>query len=230
MSLLPYILGELRDLSGADVFAPTQRRHPFHPYRRWVDVDVLDDLDDVLLCRDDSRPLLSRLLSDDGSRYILARPRKRKSDAVVKKAVKKSCDDRHALAIDVDVQQFRPEELSVQVLKDQGVVVIEGHHEERHDGKDEHGFVQHHFSRRFKLPDDVDPDTVTSRLSADGVLQVTAPRKEALPAPNEANVRNVPIAHAEAAALTQDADKEADKKSPEKKAADKHDCQIQDVD
>ncbi|XP_034257048.1 alpha-crystallin B chain-like [Thrips palmi] len=225
MSLLPYILGELRDLSGSDVFAsPAPRRHPFHPYRRWVDVD-LDDLDDVLLGRDDSRRALLSLLSDDAPRYLMARPRRRPNTAVEKKAVKKTADDRHALAIDVDVQQFRPEELSVQVLKDQGVVVIEGHHEERHEHPDEHGFVRHHFSRRFKLPDGVDPDTITSRLSADGTLQVTAPRKEALPAPKETNVRNVPIAHAEKKALAQDAGKQT-----EKQAEDEQDSDIQKVD
>ncbi|XP_034257149.1 alpha-crystallin B chain-like [Thrips palmi] len=228
MSLLPYILGELRDLSGSDVFASAapRRHHHFHPYRRWADVDV--DLDDVLL--DDSRPTLLRLLSDDSPRYLVARPRKRRAGALDKKAVavKKTADDRHALAIDLDVQQFRPEELSVQVLKDQGVVVIEGHHEERHEHPDEHGFVRHHFSRRFKVPDGVDPDTITSRLTVDGTLQVTAPRKEALPAPKETNVRNVPIAHPEKAALAALAQGTA--KQTEKASEDTPDSEIQKVD
>ena len=223
MPLLPYILGELRDLSDVDFFTPAPRRHSFHPYRRWVDADVLEDLDDVLLCRDGAHPLLARLMTKDDAphhHHHMSRPRKRRA-AVDKKAVAvKKGEDHHSLAIDVDVQQFRPEELSVQVLKDQGVVVIEGHHEERHDGQDEFGFVQHHFSRRFKVPDDVDPDTITSRLSADGTLQVTAPRKEALPAPKEDNVRNVPIAHPEKEkpALAQDAVKEGDKKTADKQS------------
>ncbi|XP_052128798.1 uncharacterized protein LOC113202024 [Frankliniella occidentalis] len=53
----------------------------------------------------------------------------------------------------------------------------------------------------------VDPDSVTSKLTSDGVLQVTAPRREALPAPKE-NVRHITITQSDHPAV-KDAAEEA---------------------
>jgi len=94
-------------------------------------------------------------------------------------------DDKDALRISLDVKQFKPDELSVKVAD--GFVVVEGKHEER---RDEHGFIKRQFIRRYQLPDAVDPNTVQSSLSSDGVLMVSAPKKE-LPGPD--NQRTVPI-------------------------------------
>jgi len=95
--------------------------------------------------------------------------------------------------VNLDVQQFKPDELTVKTVNN--FVIVEGKHEER---QDEHGFISRQFQRRYKLPVDVEADTVVSQLSSDGVLTVFAPKK-ALSAP--AGERIVPISHTQAPAL-----------------------------
>ncbi|XP_060519394.1 alpha-crystallin A chain-like [Cylas formicarius] len=74
---------------------------------------------------------------------------------------------------DIDVQQFRPEELSVK-LEGDDAVVVEGKHE---DKKDEHGSISRHFVRRYVLANDLDVKQLKAKLSGDGVLSLTAPIK-----------------------------------------------------
>jgi len=74
--------------------------------------------------------------------------------------------------VNLDVQQFKPEEINVKVVDN--AIVVEGKHEER---EDDHGFISRSFTRRYKLPKDVDVDAVSSSLSSDGVLQIMAPNK-----------------------------------------------------
>ena len=85
----------------------------------------------------------------------------------------------------LNVKHFRPDEIDVKTVDN--FVVIHGKHEEH---ADEHGFVSREFTRRYQLPDDVEPDKVTSSLSKDGVLTIQAPRKMIEPPKNE---RIVPI-------------------------------------
>lgn len=99
--------------------------------------------------------------------------------------------DKDAFQINLDVQQFTPNEITVTTVDN--TVVVEGKHEEK---QDEHGLVSRHFVRRYVLPDEHDPKDVYSSLSSDGVLTVTAPKK-ALPAPPAANERIVPITKTE---------------------------------
>lgn len=79
--------------------------------------------------------------------------------------------DKDKFQVNLDVQHFDPEEISVKTSD--GYVVVEGKHEER---KDEHGYISRQFKRRYALPEGCNPETVESRLSSDGVLTVTAPR------------------------------------------------------
>lgn len=72
----------------------------------------------------------------------------------------------------VDVSHFTPEEITVKTV-DNTIVVI-GKHE---DKADNYGYVSRQFSRKYLLPADVEPETVTSTLSADGILSIQAPRK-----------------------------------------------------
>ncbi|XP_049881925.1 protein lethal(2)essential for life-like [Pectinophora gossypiella] len=74
--------------------------------------------------------------------------------------------------INLDVQHFAPEEISVKTAD--GFIVVEGKHEEK---KDEHGYISRQFVRRYALPEGTTPDAVESKLSSDGVLTITAPRK-----------------------------------------------------
>lgn len=53
-------------------------------------------------------------------------------------------------------------------------IIIEAKHEER---QDEHGYVSRQFLRRYVLPPSHDVINITSSLSSDGVLTITAPKK-----------------------------------------------------
>lgn len=53
-------------------------------------------------------------------------------------------------------------------------IIIEAKHEER---QDEHGYVSRQFLRRYVLPPSHDVNNITSSLSSDGVLTITAPKK-----------------------------------------------------
>nr|KAG5703315.1 hypothetical protein BaRGS_025557 [Batillaria attramentaria] len=88
--------------------------------------------------------------------------------------------------ISLDVQHFKPEEINIKTKDNR--IIINAKHEEL---PDEHGFIMREFTRQYVLPKDVDPNTVTSALSRDGVLTVKAPKK-ALEAPKE---RPIPITH-----------------------------------
>lgn len=91
--------------------------------------------------------------------------------------------DKSKFQVNLDVQHFAPEEISVKTVD--GFVVIEANHEEK---KDEHGWVSRKFTRRYQLPEGCNIDAVQSRLSSDGVLSITVP----LEAPQAAE-RIVPI-------------------------------------
>ncbi|XP_067001507.2 protein lethal(2)essential for life [Anabrus simplex] len=108
--------------------------------------------------------------------------------------------DKDGFKVNLDVQQFKPEEITVKTVGNS--VIIEGKHEER---KDEHGYISRQFQRRYTLPKDVDPNTVTSKLSSDGILTIEGPRK-ALPPPE--NERVVAITKTNAPALKEDGSKD----------------------
>lgn len=92
--------------------------------------------------------------------------------------------DKNKFQLNLDVQHFAPEEISVKTAD--GFIVIEARHEEK---KDDHGWVSRQFVRRYPLPEGCNVETVQSRLSSDGVLTVTAP----LDRPQSSNERIVPI-------------------------------------
>ncbi|CAN7948251.1 unnamed protein product [Ixodes pacificus] len=81
--------------------------------------------------------------------------------------------DPNKFALRVDVRHFAPEEITVKTVDN--CVVVHGKHEEKSD--ETGSYVKREFTRRYVLPEDVDPHTVTSSLSAGGLLAVEAPRK-----------------------------------------------------
>lgn len=67
----------------------------------------------------------------------------------------------------IDVQHFKPEEISVKAEKN--FVVVEAKHEEK---QDEHGFVTRQFTRKYNLPAGYKGEDVISSLSSDGILSI----------------------------------------------------------
>ncbi|KAL1469226.1 hypothetical protein MTO96_004937 [Rhipicephalus appendiculatus] len=78
-------------------------------------------------------------------------------------------------AIRVDTRHFTPEEISVKTQDNS--VIIHGKHEEKSD--DRGCYVKREFTRRYVLPEDVDPETVKCHLQPNGTLALEAPRKNA---------------------------------------------------
>lgn len=95
--------------------------------------------------------------------------------------------DHNRFQASLDVQQFKPEEITVKVTAD-NVITVEGKHEEK---EDEHGFIQRHFVRRYVLPKNCHMDKIESKLSSDGVLTITAPTHEKM----EVEHKEIPITH-----------------------------------
>uniref|UniRef100_A0A8C8VJU0 Heat shock protein family B (small) member 6 n=1 Tax=Pelusios castaneus TaxID=367368 RepID=A0A8C8VJU0_9SAUR len=101
--------------------------------------------------------------------------------------------DKDRFSVLLDVKHFSPEELSVKVVGD--YVEVHAKHEER---PDEHGYISREFHRRYGIPRGVDPATITSTLSPDGILSITAPTKPE----GKAEERSVPIARQSCPAVT----------------------------
>ena len=83
------------------------------------------------------------------------------------------CPDKNKFLVTLDVQQFQPEEINVKVVDNH--IVVEAKHEEK---EDEHGFISRQFVRKYTVPTECDIDQVESHLSSDGVLTISAPKKE----------------------------------------------------
>uniref|UniRef100_A0A8C6WZ45 SHSP domain-containing protein n=1 Tax=Neogobius melanostomus TaxID=47308 RepID=A0A8C6WZ45_9GOBI len=81
--------------------------------------------------------------------------------------------EQHKWRVSLDVAHFSPSEISLSV-KD-GFLQVGGRHEER---PDEHGSVARCFTRKYRLPAEIDATKVVSSLSVDGILTVEAPVPE----------------------------------------------------
>ncbi|XP_043483762.1 protein lethal(2)essential for life-like [Leptopilina heterotoma] len=88
--------------------------------------------------------------------------------------------DKDRFQVILDVQQFSPEEITVKTRDN--FVIVEAKHEEK---QDEHGFISRHFIRRYVLPTTHDVMQITSSLSSDGVLTISAPQKTVTPTGTE---------------------------------------------
>ncbi|KAK2587083.1 hypothetical protein KPH14_002854 [Odynerus spinipes] len=81
--------------------------------------------------------------------------------------------DKDKFLVTLDVQQFAPNEITVKVVDKS--VIVEAKHDEK---EDEHGWISRQFIRRYAIPEQCDIERVESSLSSDGILRITAPRKE----------------------------------------------------
>uniref|UniRef100_A0A158N8G5 SHSP domain-containing protein n=4 Tax=Onchocerca TaxID=6281 RepID=A0A158N8G5_ONCVO len=93
-------------------------------------------------------------------------------------------DDKENFGVQLDVSHFKPEELSVKMQN--GMLCVEGHHEERND---QHGSVERHFIRKYTIPKTVLQDSLESQLSDQGVLRITAKKKTI----ENPQIKNIPI-------------------------------------
>nr|QER78230.1 small heat shock protein Hsp20.3 [Sitodiplosis mosellana] len=85
----------------------------------------------------------------------------------------------------VDVQHFLPKEIEVKT--ENNTVIVHAKHEEK---EDDHGYISREFTRRYTLPQEFKIEDVTSTLSSDGILTITAPS----PTPAvEGKVHHIPI-------------------------------------
>ncbi|RCN31966.1 Hsp20/alpha crystallin family protein [Ancylostoma caninum] len=79
-------------------------------------------------------------------------------------------NDNKKFAVALDVSQFKPEEISVH-LQDRDLI-IEG----KQEHKDDKGYMQRSFVRKWTLPPDVDLEAVRTQLTDVGHLSVEAPK------------------------------------------------------
>merc|ERR1712029_1339686 len=81
-------------------------------------------------------------------------------------------DDSH-MKISLDTSQYKPEDLKVSV--NNGIVTVHGNYEEKDDSGSK--IVMRRFSKTFTLPARVKEEEISSSLSSDGVLTITAPKQ-----------------------------------------------------
>ena len=84
-----------------------------------------------------------------------------------------------------DVRQFKPEEILVKT--DSKMLSVHAKHEDKGDNKS--SFREYH--RQYLLPDQVNPESLVSKLSHDGLLSIEAP----LPALEGKTEKVIPIQH-----------------------------------
>lgn len=105
--------------------------------------------------------------------------------------------DKDKFSIQLDVNQFNPDEINVKVVDNH--IVVEAKHEEK---EDEHGWISRQFTRKYLVPQQCDIDKVESHLSSDGVLMITAPKKQ--PAKPDSNEKVIKVQYTGEPAITQD--------------------------
>lgn len=103
--------------------------------------------------------------------------------------------DKDKFQVTLDVSQFTPEEVDVKVVDQK--IVVEAKHDEK---RDEHGWISRQFVRKYIVPSQCDVDQVESHLSSDGILSISAPRKQ--PLQSESNERVIKIQYMSEPALT----------------------------
>merc|ERR1712106_47955 len=89
----------------------------------------------------------------------------------------------------VNVQNYKPEELVIKTINN--TVKVEAKHEEK--ASNGHSYSTQSFNQSFTLPPGVDPECVSSALSKQGVLTISAPMPK-VGRPSEAG-RPIPIKH-----------------------------------
>lgn len=188
MSLLPYIVNELV----RDAYDPLSSLYDQH-----FGLGLLND--DLY-----RRPAINAYTAPILAGYL--RPHRHSHPE--ESGISAISNQKDQFKVNLDVQQFKPEEVNVKVVDD--YLVVEGKHEER---QDKHGFISRQFTRRYKLPQNVNLEAIASSLSSDGILSITAPKKVEK---TDAKEISIPVVQ-----TNQPAIKQAKKAGEEKSAGDK---------
>lgn len=88
-------------------------------------------------------------------------------------------DGKPVLKLTFDVRQYRPEEVTVKTM-DQQLVVRAKHQDDSPNSK-----VYREYNRQFLLPPSVNPVSLKSVLSPEGILSIEAPVNQAIEGPKE---------------------------------------------
>ncbi|XP_029643927.2 alpha-crystallin A chain-like [Octopus sinensis] len=75
--------------------------------------------------------------------------------------------NRDVFEVKLDVENYEPEDLCVKVQDEH--LIVSGKHESK---REDLGCVARQFTRQFLMPEDIDPDTLTSSLSPEGILTI----------------------------------------------------------
>jgi len=89
----------------------------------------------------------------------------------------------------VNVENYKPEELVIKTVDN--TVIVEAKHEEK--TSDGHSYATQSFNQSFTLPRGVDPEAVSSGLSKQGVLTISAPLPKSLKSGDSGMI--IPIKH-----------------------------------
>jgi HSP20 family molecular chaperone IbpA len=80
----------------------------------------------------------------------------------------------------LDIQHFRPDEItatgrfSLNEKSEPSTIIIQGKHEGKVDPA-HNGIVSRHFTRKYKVPSNVQLDQIQCNMSSDGILQIVLP-------------------------------------------------------
>ncbi|KAJ1349297.1 hypothetical protein KIN20_004789 [Parelaphostrongylus tenuis] len=105
---------------------------------------------------------------------------------IVDRSASEIIDNESKFAVSLDVSQFKPENLKVNI--DGHRLTIEG----KEELKEDNGYSMRSFTRQFVLPGDVNLDAIRSSLSDKGQLSVEAPK---LARSSESAGKSIPIEH-----------------------------------
>jgi HSP20 family molecular chaperone IbpA len=83
-------------------------------------------------------------------------------------------DDDSKFELSLNTHGYRPDEIKVNVAG--GCLSVDAKHEEKEEGK----FVSRQFSRKYTLPEGCEAGKVNSNLSSDGILVISAPKRQAV--------------------------------------------------
>lgn len=98
-------------------------------------------------------------------------------------------NSKEKFGININVKEFRPEQLQVKIVKDR-FLVINGRREVEQDTNEGKKYITKEFTRTFVIPKDVDIQQLKSNLNKEGVLTIEAPKMQSPPIQDE---RTIPI-------------------------------------